>query len=97
MGLANYKQLFRQDYPCLSEKQYPLCSDLHYRTGWFWTGIGGCLEDTVFPKAAPFFRSVYFIPTVVSVTVVCLLFKFVYNPADGPVEQLLQAVEIRQP
>ena len=54
--------------------------------------LAAVLEDTVFQKAAPFFRSVYFIPTVVSMTVVCLLFKFVYNPQMGLLNSFLQAV-----
>ncbi len=54
--------------------------------------LAAVLEDIAFHKVAPFFRSVYFVPTVISMTVVCLLFEFIYNPQMGLLNSFLEAV-----
>lgn len=93
VGLANYKQLFSDKIilACLKNNILYAVISIIVQVG-FGLVLAAVLEDTVFQKAAPFFRSVYFIPTVVSMTVVCLLFKFVYNPQMGLLNSFLQAV-----
>src|SRR5699024_4909240 len=50
------------------------------------------LEDKVFRKISPFFRTVYFIPVMISVSVIALLFGFVYNPQMGLLNSFLDLV-----
>lgn len=93
VGLANYKQLFSDKIilTCLKNNiLYALISIVIQVGGGLI--LAAVLEDAVFHKAAPFFRSVYFIPTVISMTVVCLLFDFVYNPQMGLLNSFLEAV-----
>lgn len=54
--------------------------------------LAAVLEDIAFRKFAPFLRSIYFIPTVISLTVICLLFEFVYNPQMGLLNSFLNAI-----
>ncbi len=52
--------------------------------------LAAVLEDVAFRRAAPVLRSVYFIPTILSMTVVCLLFEFIYNPQMGLLNSFLK-------
>jgi len=93
VGLENYKHL-------LSDKTILICikNNVLYavisviiQVG-FGLVLAAVLEDVAFQKAAPIFRSIYFIPTVISMTVVCLLFEFVYNPQMGLLNSFLEAI-----
>ena len=55
-------------------------------------GFGLVLAAVAFRKLAPTLRSIYFIPTVISMTVVCLLFDFVYNPQMGLLNSFLEMI-----
>ena len=50
------------------------------------------LEDKVFRRVAPFFRVVYFMPVMISISVIALLFGFVYNPQMGLLNSFLDLV-----
>ncbi|EKN69089.1 binding-protein-dependent transport system inner membrane protein [Neobacillus bataviensis LMG 21833] len=50
------------------------------------------LEDKVFSRIAPFLRVVYFIPVMISISVIALLFGFVYNPQMGLLNSFLELV-----
>lgn len=50
------------------------------------------LEDKVFSRVAPFFRVVYFIPVMISISVIALLFGFIYNPQMGILNSFLELV-----
>ncbi|MFK9093830.1 carbohydrate ABC transporter permease [Bacillus salipaludis] len=50
------------------------------------------LEDKVFSRLAPFLRVVYFIPVMISISVIALLFGFVYNPQMGLLNSFLELV-----
>ena len=93
VGLANYKQLFTDKtiLACLKNNILYALISIIIQVG-FGLVLAAVLEDVVFQRVAPFFRSVYFIPTVISMTVVCLLFKFVYNPQMGLLNSFLQAI-----
>ena len=45
-----------------------------------------------FRKSESFFQTIFFIPTLLSLTVVCLLFEFVYNPQMGLLNSFFEAV-----
>lgn len=54
--------------------------------------LAAVLEDSIFRKIAPFFRVVYFMPVVISISVICLLFSFIYNPQMGILNNFLKLV-----
>ncbi|MFK8369454.1 MULTISPECIES: carbohydrate ABC transporter permease [Bacillus amyloliquefaciens group] len=54
--------------------------------------LAAMLEDRLVRKWSPFFRTVFFLPVVISMTVIALLFDFIYNPEIGLLNQLLEAV-----
>ncbi|KIN27203.1 hypothetical protein B4071_3358 [Bacillus subtilis] len=45
--------------------------------------LAAVLEDKLVRKWSPFFRTVFFLPVVISMTVIALLFDFIYNPETG--------------
>ena len=51
--------------------------------------LAAVLEELVRGRWKDFFRTVYFIPAVLSLTIVGLLFQFMYNPQIGLVNGLL--------
>ena len=93
VGLANYKQLFTDKtiLACLKNNILYALISIIIQVG-FGLVLAAVLEDVVFQRVASFFRSVYFIPTVISMTVVCLLFKFIYDPQMGLLNSFLQAI-----
>ncbi|MEW6549640.1 MAG: sugar ABC transporter permease, partial [Spirochaetota bacterium] len=54
--------------------------------------LAAILEDKAFSRVAVVFRTTFFLPVLISVTVVCLLFSFVYNPMDGLLNKFLELV-----
>ena len=54
--------------------------------------LAGVLEDFVRPRLRTVLRSIYFIPSVISITVAGLLFAFIYNPRFGLLNRLLGVV-----
>ena len=50
------------------------------------------LEDKLFRRVAPFLRVIYFIPVMISISVIALLFGFVYNPQMGLLNSLLELI-----
>jgi raffinose/stachyose/melibiose transport system permease protein len=54
--------------------------------------LAAILEEFVAPRLRGFFRTVFFIPAVMSLTVVGFLFYFLYEPNIGLVNQALTAV-----
>lgn len=58
--------------------------------------LAAILEELVRGRLKGFFRTVYFIPAVLSLTVVGLLFTFIYNPQIGLVNGFLDLVGLEQ-
>lgn len=54
--------------------------------------LAAILEDRVFSRVAPIFRTTFFLPVVISISVVCLLFGFIYSPIDGLLNKFLELV-----
>lgn len=94
IGLSNYKKIFADDIfytAVLNNTLYAIISLI------FQVGIGLCLamileSRFVTPKLRTFFRSIYFMPSVISITVVALIFQFVYNPDIGILNGFLKAI-----
>ncbi|MFD2212312.1 carbohydrate ABC transporter permease [Metabacillus endolithicus] len=58
--------------------------------------IAAILEDKLIRKFQPFFRTVFFIPSVISIAVVGLLWQLLYNPEVGLVNGTLEAIGLSE-
>ncbi len=54
------------------------------------------LEDKIFRKAAPILRVIYFMPVMVSISVIALLFGFIYNPQMGILNSFLELIGLEE-
>ena len=93
VGLNNYRELFSDPIIWQSIKNnllYAVISILFQVV--FGLVVAAILEDKVFRKSESFFQTIFFIPTLLSLTVVCLLFEFVYNPQMGLLNSFFEAV-----
>ena len=97
VGLDNYKSLFSDPIimkSLLNNILYAAIS-IVMQVG-FGLVIAAILEDVVFRKTESFFRTIFFIPTLLSMTVVCLLFEFVYNPQMGLLNSFLELIGLEE-
>lgn len=62
----------------------------------FQVGLGmvlaAILEEKVFRRHQTFFRTIFFLPSVISITVVGLLFQLIYNPNIGLLNNFLNSI-----
>lgn len=91
VGLENYRQLMTDKIFWLAMRnslflaigficiQHPLAL------------ITAAVLDKLSGKAEGFFRCVYFIPNVISVAVIAYLWKFIYNPDFGLLNNIIKA------
>lgn len=93
VGLQNYQDLLKDKtipIALLNNIRYAIISIICQ------CGLGlvlaAILEDKVFRKVAPFFRVVYFMPVMISISVIALLFGFIYNPKMGILNKFLEAI-----
>ncbi|MCI9500753.1 MAG: sugar ABC transporter permease [Hungatella sp.] len=93
VGLKNYATLLSDKIilTCLKNNILYALISIVIQVG-FGLVLAAVLEDVAFRKLAPTLRSIYFIPTVISMTVVCLLFDFVYNPQMGLLNSFLEMI-----
>ena len=93
VGLKNYMTLLSDKIilTCLKNNILYALISIVIQVG-FGLVLAAVLEDVVFRRLAPALRSIYFIPTVISMTVVCLLFDFIYNPQMGLLNSFLEAI-----
>ncbi|WP_226528997.1 sugar ABC transporter permease [Metabacillus halosaccharovorans] len=54
--------------------------------------LAAILEDKFFRRFAPALRVIYFMPVMISISVIALLFGFVYNPQIGLLNSFLELV-----
>ncbi|MBW8351903.1 sugar ABC transporter permease [Bacillus sp. IITD106] len=54
--------------------------------------LASILEDRLFRKIAPALRVIYFIPVMISISVIALLFSFIYNPQMGLLNSFLKLI-----
>lgn len=93
VGLSNYISLLKDATvitAILNNMRYAIISVICQV--WFGLIIASILEDKIFQKIAPFFRIVYFTPVVISISVICLLFSFVYHPQIGLLNNFLKLI-----
>ncbi|MDN0192396.1 MULTISPECIES: sugar ABC transporter permease [unclassified Bacillus (in: firmicutes)] len=97
IGLKNYVELFHDPvfYQALTNNVlYAVISIVCQVFGGLI--LAAVLENKLVRKWSPFFRTVFFLPVVISMTVIALLFDFIYNPETGLLNQLLQAIGLDQ-
>lgn len=93
IGLDNYKNLFHDKImgqALLNCVRYAIISVIFQVL--FGLVLAAVMEDPDFRWCSKFFRSVYFLPDIISLTVVCLLFGFIYNPRTGLLNAFLRAI-----
>jgi len=54
--------------------------------------LAAILEDRSFRRVSPLFRTMFFLPVLISISVICLLFSFIYRPMDGLLNSFLQFI-----
>ena len=59
--------------------------------------IAALLEDKLFSKISTVLRTTYFLPVLISMTVVALLFSFVYHPKIGLINAALKFFGMKNP
>ncbi|MBB6098360.1 raffinose/stachyose/melibiose transport system permease protein [Deinobacterium chartae] len=90
VGLDNYRTLLHDPVilrSLLNNTLYAVVSMV------FQVGLGlviaAILEDRLLRRSSVFFRTLFFLPAVISMTVIALLFTFFYNPQYGLLNQFL--------
>lgn len=95
VGIEYYKQLLADEvfWTCLKNNSlYALFS----LVGQVFFGLimAAILESRTFRKRSGFFRTVYFLPSVMSFIVVGLLWYLIYNPIVGPFNKIIAVLGI---
>lgn len=57
--------------------------------------LASVLEDAAFRKISPLFRTTFFLPVLISMTVICLLFGFIYHPQIGLLNNFLESIGLQ--
>lgn len=93
IGLQNYARLLRDTtfFTALKNNALFALISMVVQVGGG-TLIALLLESRAAGKGARFFRNLYFIPSLISVSAVAMLFLFVYEPDIGMLNNLLRAV-----
>src|SRR5207248_5731344 len=89
VGLKNYQELMKDSvfWTGLRNNVAYMVVSLVFQVGGAMV-LAAILEETFVRRFRVFFRTVYFLPTVISMTVVGLLFTFLYDPQKGLIDQL---------
>ncbi len=91
VGLANFARLFSDETVWVAFKNnlwYAVIS-LVFQVGGSML-IAALLEEKWMRRSQPFFRTVYFLPSMISLTVVGILWQTIYSPVFGIVNPLLE-------
>nr|WP_263327679.1 sugar ABC transporter permease [Neobacillus sp. Marseille-Q6967] len=93
VGLEYYVRLFKDPvfFTALKNNSLYAIISLVFQVGGGLI-IAAILEDKLIRKFQPFFRTVFFIPSVISIAVVGLLWQLLYNPEVGLVNGVLKAL-----
>ena len=57
--------------------------------------VAAILEDKLLRRVAPLLRVIYFMPVVISISVICFLFTFVYHPTVGLLNKFLELIGLK--
>lgn len=90
IGLENYKMLFKDKAFFMSLRNSMLLAVGFILIQHPIAIIVAAILDNLKGKAEGFFRTVYFIPNVISVAIIAYLWKFIYNPSFGLLNNILK-------
>lgn len=96
IGPENYRNLFQDRVvgtALLNNLRYAIVSVLCQVC--FGLVLAAILEDKAFKKVSVLFRTTFFLPIVISISVVCLLFGFIYNPMNGLLNKFLELIGMK--
>lgn len=93
VGLENYRYLFEYDvfWTAFKNNMWYAVISLVFQVGLALV-LAAVLEEKFFRKFQPFLTTVYFLPSVLSVTIVGFLWGFIYNPGFGLLNQFLRLI-----
>jgi raffinose/stachyose/melibiose transport system permease protein len=97
VGLSKIKELFVDEVAIIAlinNVKYAIISVL--LQVFFALVLAAILEDKFFRRFAPAFRVIYFMPVMISISVIALLFGFVYNPQIGLLNSFLELIGLDQ-
>ncbi|QNF29966.1 carbohydrate ABC transporter permease [Metabacillus elymi] len=97
VGLSKIKELFVDEVAIIAlnnNVKYAIISVL--LQVFFALVLAAILEDKFFRRFAPALRVIYFMPVMISISVIALLFGFVYNPQIGLLNSFLELLGIEQ-
>ncbi|HZH61884.1 MAG TPA: sugar ABC transporter permease [Metabacillus sp.] len=93
VGLSKMKELLVDEVAIIAlnnNVKYAIISVL--LQVFFALALAAILEDKFFRRFAPALRVIYFIPVMISISVIALLFGFVYNPQIGLLNSFLEII-----
>ncbi|WHZ02996.1 sugar ABC transporter permease [Neobacillus sp. YX16] len=93
VSVENYTRLFKDPvfYTVLKNNLFYAVISVVLQVG-LGLVIAAILEDKVFRRFSTFFRTTFFIPVLISMTVIGILFSFIYNPEVGLLNSFLRAI-----
>ena len=93
VGLQNYKEMFADPIirTALVNNIWYCVISVIFQVG-LSLGIAAVLEDKVLRRVSTLLRTMYFLPVLISMTVVALLFSFVYHPKIGLINAGLKMI-----
>lgn len=93
VSIENYTRLFNDPvfYTVLKNNLFYAVISVVLQVG-LGLVIAAILEDKLFRRFSTFFRTTFFIPVLISMTVIGILFSFIYNPEVGLLNSFLRAI-----
>jgi len=93
VSIENYTRLFKDPvfYTVLKNNLFYAVISVVLQVG-LGLVIAAILEDKLFRRFSTFFRTTFFIPVLISMTVIGILFSFIYNPEVGLLNSFLRAI-----
>ncbi|RFZ76610.1 sugar ABC transporter permease [Lacrimispora amygdalina] len=97
VGLDNFRRLFTNEvFPIMMRNNIYYCLiSLLVQVG-FGTFLALLLESRLTGKARGIYRNIYFIPSLISLTAVGLMFSFIYSPQVGLLNTFLKNAGLEQ-
>lgn len=97
VGLSKIKELFVDEVVTVAlgnNVKYAIISV--FMQVFFALVLAAILEDNFFRRFAPALRVIYFMPVMISISVIALLFGFVYNPQIGLLNSFLELIGLNE-
>jgi raffinose/stachyose/melibiose transport system permease protein len=97
VSIENYTRLFKDPifFTVLKNNLLYACVSVILQVG-LGLVIAAILEDKIFRRFSTFFRTTFFIPVLISMTVIGILFSFIYNPEVGLLNSFLRLIGLEE-